>query len=685
MMLLAVTFLKTNSVKAQNLSATLSPSNYSEFNISCHGANDGQINVSVTGGTAPYTYLWNNGSTVQNRTGLSAGNYSVTITDFVHTSITKTIVLKEPKAIIVALNSPEFEGNVNISSHGQYDGTIDITVTGGNPPYRYQWSNGSVEARQSNLTAGTYSVTVTDDNNCTQSSSITLTEPGTMQISNIVKSVFGSYNVGCSYAENGSITLTISGGVAPYEFDWSNGAMTKDIQNVGAAEYHVRVTDRNGTEVSTAITLTAPPDLSVSLTPSIFTAPYNISCVGCSDGSISSATSGGIAPYTYSWNTGQTTANINNVSGGVYVLTVADANGCSTIQAQELVSPPQDGWNRYGNAATNPATQFIGTTDNTDMVIKTNNTEAIHIKADGKIGIGTSNPADKFTIYDAQNASIRLSEQKGDSTINFDIGFLKDSILNGKVGEGAVVIGTTGGGKPNASTHNFAASAGMTNMINNSTQGFVKNPCSDVASLPSMIFDAPSFTWFIPTCPPTADSLAMALDNAGNLFVKGNGWFAGSLQSEGLRVNNHNNKFAAVIANYGTNGKGLMIQGGNGSNATANYSLLEISDMNSYKILSVNGKDGITYARGIKVQTTAFPDYVFNADYKLTSLKELESYIAANHHLPQMPTATEAETNGVNIGDMQNKLLQKIEELTLYLVQQQKEIDALKKQIATNK
>ncbi|MFM2047793.1 MAG: hypothetical protein RI955_339, partial [Bacteroidota bacterium] len=77
-----------------------------------------------------------------------------------------------------------------------------------------------------------------------------------------------------------------------------------------------------------------------------------------------------------------------------------------------------------------------------------------------------------------------------------------------------------------------------------------------------------------------------------------------------------------------------------------------------------------------------FPDYVFNKDYKLTSLKELESYIAANHHLPQMPTAQEAETNGIKISEMQNKLLQKIEELTLYLVQQQKEIDVLKKQVS---
>ena len=103
------------------------------------------------------------------------------------------------------------------------------------------------------------------------------------------------------------------------------------------------------------------------------------------------------------------------------------------------------------------------------------------------------------------------------------------------------------------------------------------------------------------------------------------------------------------------------------------------------QLLKLNQADQTLYARAVKVQTTAFPDFVFDNSYQLMPLRELESYINQNHHLPQMPTACEAETNGVNVGDMQNKLLQKIEELTLYMVQQQKEIEELKAQVANTK
>src|SRR6185436_17460578 len=127
--------------------------------------------------------------------------------------------------------------------------------SGGTTPYTYNWSNGSVSQDLTNVPAGNYSVIVTDANGCTISTSgVTITQPAAA-----LASTNSHVNVLCRNNTTGSINITVTGGTAPYSYDWSNGANTEDISNISAGSYTVTITDNNGcTSASAAITVTQP-------------------------------------------------------------------------------------------------------------------------------------------------------------------------------------------------------------------------------------------------------------------------------------------------------------------------------------------------------------------------------------------------------------------------------------------
>lgn len=152
----------------------------------------------------------------------------------------------------------------------------------------------------------------------------------------------------------------------------------------------------------------------------------------------------------------------------------------------------------------------------------------------------------------------------------------------------------------------------------------------------------------------------------------------GSIGAKRLQITHSSNTtYAATLINGGGSGSGLLIKCGAGSNG-GNYYLMRAQEYDGDDVFAVNGKTGITYARAIEVTMNNFPDYVFANDYNLKSLQEVEEYIKVNKHLPNVPSANEIETNGANLGELVKIQMEKIEELTLYIIQQQKEIDALK-------
>jgi len=194
-----------------------------------------------------------------------------------------------------------------------------VYAAGGTGSLGYDWSNGQASQSASGLAGGSYVIVVTDANNCTASDSIVINEPDVLE-ANIATS-----NITCNGANDGAIDLTVTGGTAPFNYNWTPGGnTTEDLSGLSQGTYSVQVTDANGCTANTGSSITEPLALSVS--SGTVTPP---SSTGGADGTIDMNISGGTAPYTYLWNTGASTEDLTNIGGGVsYTLAVTDANGC---------------------------------------------------------------------------------------------------------------------------------------------------------------------------------------------------------------------------------------------------------------------------------------------------------------------------------------------------------------------
>src|ERR1019366_5630898 len=234
---------------ALSLSATIG-------NVSCSGGNSGSITTTVSGGTTPYTYLWSNSATTSNLSGLSAGTYSVTVTDNHGCTATGAYTLTGQ-----AISS--FTGtSTNVSCNGGSNGSITTTVSGGITPYTYLWNNSATTSNLSGLSAGTYSVTVTDSNGCSATGSYTITQPSAISISGTVT------NASCYGNSNGSITTSVSGGTSSYSYVWSTGATTSGISGRTAGTYTVTVTDAHSCTAISNFTITQPSLVTSTITGS---------------------------------------------------------------------------------------------------------------------------------------------------------------------------------------------------------------------------------------------------------------------------------------------------------------------------------------------------------------------------------------------------------------------------------
>ncbi len=297
-----------------------------DSNVSCNGFSDGGATASGSGGTAPYTYSWSNNATTASITGVTAGTYTVTVTDNLGATATDSITITEP----AVLNAASIVDS-NASCNGFLDGGATASGTGGTAPYTYLWSNTATTASITGVAAGTYNVTITDANGCTATSSTTITEPAVLNAASIVDS-----NASCNGFLDGGATASGTGGTAPYTYLWSNTATTASITGVAAGTYNVTITDANGCTATSSATITQPLALSIDSISTV-----NPSCSGGNDGSATVNVSGGQSPYTYSWNDGSNTTNGNtSLSAGTYTLTVTDANGCTIQQSNVILTEP---------------------------------------------------------------------------------------------------------------------------------------------------------------------------------------------------------------------------------------------------------------------------------------------------------------------------------------------------------
>ncbi|MBI3510782.1 MAG: gliding motility-associated C-terminal domain-containing protein [Bacteroidetes bacterium] len=286
--------------------------------LTCFQNSTGAIDVTTSGGTSGYTYYWSNASTTEDVSNLSSGNYSVTVTDANGCSDNLSFTLTEPTLLTTSITALSNYNGYNIGCAGNSDGTIDITSAGGTPTYTYVWSNSAVTEDVNNLSAGTYSVNVTDANGCTSTLAVTLTQPVALGLTSTQQ------NVLCNGFNTGSIDITMSGGVNPYTYSWSNSATTEDISAITSGSYSVSVTDANGCVLTNSFVISQLSPMILSNTS------LNPLCFGDNNGSIDLSVNGGLAPYTYTWSNGQSTQDISALASGSYTVNVIDANNCSS-------------------------------------------------------------------------------------------------------------------------------------------------------------------------------------------------------------------------------------------------------------------------------------------------------------------------------------------------------------------
>lgn len=298
--------------------------------VLCYGNSTGQVTSTISGGTAPYTYTWSNGSSNASIQNLTAGNYILSVVDAKGCSISNNSNVNEPIAPLSVTSAI-----TDVDCYGNNSGNIVLNVLGGTAPYSYVWSNSGttimVETTPtlSNLIADTYNVLITDANGCKIPFSNIVNQPSApLSISSVID------DVNCFGMNDGSIDITTTGGTSPYTFVWSNGAISEDLSTIVAGSYTATVTDNKGCILVKSFVVNQPTH---SLTATLN--HTDVKCTSGNDGGITSSVTGGTAPYTYLWSNGATSESLIGVSAGVYNLTVTDAQGCTSFTGTQVEEP----------------------------------------------------------------------------------------------------------------------------------------------------------------------------------------------------------------------------------------------------------------------------------------------------------------------------------------------------------
>jgi len=318
------------------------------FNIACNGTTV-PVDATVTGGTAPYTYMWTKpavpswSSTEEDPSALGAGTYHLVVKDSHNCSVETDVVLTEHSPIILSTSISKVTCHFN-------DGAIDLSVSGGVSPYNYTWTGpaGATliagQEDQSNLIVGDYSVTVTDSYNCSQVLNITMDPPAKLEVTKQL-SDFNGFNISCYGRSDGSISVTPVAGVSPFTYSWSGPdgytSTASSITGLKAGTYIMQITDAIYCSLADTTVLSSPGQADMEINPSESTdGSYNINCYGDATGTIDITPVNVVGTPVYSWSDGG--GNVSNRTGltsGTYIVIMSDQNGCSAKDTIKLTAP----------------------------------------------------------------------------------------------------------------------------------------------------------------------------------------------------------------------------------------------------------------------------------------------------------------------------------------------------------
>jgi gliding motility-associated-like protein len=304
--------------------------------VGCTGNVFGSITAYASGGTGALNYNWtqvNGGASLSGQTinNLAVGSYTLTVSDANSCTANSSYQVNQ----VAQLNFVS-QAQSEVSCYNGGDGMASIIVSGGLPPYTYNWSNAGVipDSVVNNIPAGNYSVTVSDVNSCTQTASYTITQPASIVVPWQVT------DVNCFGGADGTITANPTGGTpgnpVAYNYTWSNnGQATQTATGLTANNYTVTVTDGNGCTASQQITVNQPTQLTATISKT------DALCFGGNQGTATVIANGGTVNYLYQWSDGQNTPTAVMLSQGFYSNTVTDANGCSVVVSTIINEPTQ--------------------------------------------------------------------------------------------------------------------------------------------------------------------------------------------------------------------------------------------------------------------------------------------------------------------------------------------------------
>lgn len=296
--------------------------------VRCNGGADGAIELSVSGGTGPFTYAWTSGATTEDIYSVPAGIYSVVIRDRNGCLNSNTATVYQPTPLVASIAGD------SVSCAGAGDGSAYVTVSGGTPPYSFLWSNGVTNDTASSLRGGLYTCVVNDARNCRQVLSVNIFEAAPLQLS------ISKTDVTCYAANNGTATVdsTMLGGVPPYSYNWSPaGPNSAARTGLSAGTYSVTVQDAAGCTATGSVVISQPDSIAVSALI------FDVRCNGRANGKIDVTISGGTTPYGTAWSGPggftATSEDVDSLRGGSYLLVITDGHACNFTRSYDVNEP----------------------------------------------------------------------------------------------------------------------------------------------------------------------------------------------------------------------------------------------------------------------------------------------------------------------------------------------------------
>ena len=544
--------------------------------------------------------------------------------------------------------------------------------------------------------------------------------------------MYNGSEVPCFGKKEGVIQSSVQGGTGPYTYIWSNGESTPNLSGQPAGYYKLKVADGFGNIGEEEVTLNEPEPLKAEITPYVYPNDRNISCFDCFNGIIYVALEGGTGPYSYLWGDGNTSQNRFNCDAREYKVTITDANGCIEKLTTKLSQPERSDWTMSGNANTNPAIQYIGSSDEKDVVFKSNNIEGFRLLSDGQIkalsltgegdrpvyvdgsGVLKAGPGPIFELteipwYLGGNVDVTIDQNRigpinavdfilmtdltermritagghsqfGGDLINWPLG-----IPNGRVGiqqghgtwltlnNRAATAGAPAGywalhnpPEQNKIIWNFVDENGIAlnnifTLSNDGKVGVGATPIGDQFEIHTQLYRGGLSLINERTDANSATTLRFSKQSTSGITEKfalgtdffldgGDNFYLWDDESQKMRI---------------------WVDGTNGKVAIGDAPL-----SGDYKLYVEQGI--LTEKVRVAIRTEAdWQDQVFEPNYSLMALSEVQRLIQKERHLPEMPSAKEMVANGLDVAKMDALLLKKIEELTLYILDLSERIHAL--------